>query len=1096
MRKYFLAMLFLPVFAFSVSAQEAPAPIADEAIKATIVATVEVYNAQILSQDADGIKIGFDLFNQENVQPDIQYSVSLIKEDGDNQETVDTKVYLEKITLGVKQTVSKNITYQPPKYLSGNYQLWLIAKNGSGLTLGLSNLGEVSLSGNNEFVEVDFASCRYSINEQPAQSDALILEEKDQLEAVCEITNHFPRNIHVFPVINIFQKSLFGKKIIETKDDQAIFFESGEKKTISFSIPKVDNLQYYLANLKLAENEQIVSNEINFNFFRKGDAVSIENLRLNKDYYQKGEIAEAVFFLMSSSDSKIFVDFSITGEKNNSCIKQETRELDAKNITPTLAFPIISECANPKVAVQIKDGKGKILDEKEVSIISRSISQSTASEKNDAPISGVILFAIAFTVALLLVVFFAKKNGLIKMIFFFLLAGGMFFGGGEAKAWTAALPNADCADPVQGTWGSISPGTATVSFNKNSYTPGESITVNGSVTTYTESYLTTQCTKSTGVYSVVGSIGVGGIKVDHDSPTVSISPASKYDKIVIGQNISLGETINKSISTIAPSVPGSYYGGVYFCASYMTYCGGWGGVIPYTVVAPTCTGSIPSSASAYDSEESSSLIANSPWAYSASDTSTKCQYKCNSGYSWSGSSCVAVAASYSCTGSIPSSASAYDSEESSSLTANSPWSYSASDTSTKCQYKCNSGYSWNGSSCVALPAKPTGLSAICNSAGTSATITWDASSGATEYATRYDRNTSSWSGDCYNLNTGDYCGRDSGRSYTAATTPGNPNDFWVHACNSAGDCSNPTDIIFTCNAPASYSCTGSIPSNASMFDGDNIGLTANTPYTHWVTDTGTRCQYHCNSGYSWSGSSCVAVAASYSCTGSIPSNASMFSGDNIGLTANTPYTHWVTDTGTRCQYHCNSGYSWNGSSCVAVPPVGLNQITANPVSISEGESTVIDWNSSYNTARIGYKFRADYNGTDFGSTAINQLTSWAGASGSKSRTLYNSGRYKFILYSDNYTTELDYVYVDVNNSCSYSNYQCISSVNIDCGISSNCGSTATTTKTCVATNSCTGGTDTRPNSECNDCASSSTSTCPSCPSSSGGSNSNWIEVAP
>ncbi len=63
--------------------------------------------------------------------------------------------------------------------------------------------------------------------------------------------------------------------------------------------------------------------------------------------------------------------------------------------------------------------------------------------------------------------------------------------------------------------------------------------------------------------------------------------------------------------------------------------------------------------------------------------------------------------------------------------------------------------------------------------------------------------------------------------------------------------------------------------------------------------------------------SCISV-----CTGTIPTNATMFVGDDVSLTANTPYTYWATDTGTRCQYSCSSGYIWNGLSCVPTPVDG------------------------------------------------------------------------------------------------------------------------------------------------------------------------------
>ncbi len=66
------------------------------------------------------------------------------------------------------------------------------------------------------------------------------------------------------------------------------------------------------------------------------------------------------------------------------------------------------------------------------------------------------------------------------------------------------------------------------------------------------------------------------------------------------------------------------------------------GAIEYTSTTTThsCTGSIPTNAFAYDSEESTGLAIDTPWTYSATDTATKCQCHCNSGYSWIGGACV------------------------------------------------------------------------------------------------------------------------------------------------------------------------------------------------------------------------------------------------------------------------------------------------------------------------------------------------------------------------------------------------------------------------------------------------------------------------
>ncbi len=58
---------------------------------------------------------------------------------------------------------------------------------------------------------------------------------------------------------------------------------------------------------------------------------------------------------------------------------------------------------------------------------------------------------------------------------------------------------------------------------------------------------------------------------------------------------------------------------------------------------------------------------------------------------------------YSCTGTMPSNAAAYDTEESTGLTADTAWAYSTTDTAEKCEFHCDPGFSWDGSSCKIEP---------------------------------------------------------------------------------------------------------------------------------------------------------------------------------------------------------------------------------------------------------------------------------------------------------------------------------------------------------------------------------------------------------
>jgi hypothetical protein len=65
---------------------------------------------------------------------------------------------------------------------------------------------------------------------------------------------------------------------------------------------------------------------------------------------------------------------------------------------------------------------------------------------------------------------------------------------------------------------------------------------------------------------------------------------------------------------------------------------------------------------------------------------------------WDGCEWLVGIKPYECTGTRPANTSIH-SGDTTSLTANTPWTYSATNTTPKCQYYCRSGYTWNGSLC-------------------------------------------------------------------------------------------------------------------------------------------------------------------------------------------------------------------------------------------------------------------------------------------------------------------------------------------------------------------------------------------------------------
>ena len=121
---------------------------------------------------------------------------------------------------------------------------------------------------------------------------------------------------------------------------------------------------------------------------------------------------------------------------------------------------------------------------------------------------------------------------------------------------------------------------------------------------------------------------------------------------------------------------------------------------------------------------------------------------------------------------------------------------------------------------------------------------------------------------------------------------------------------NPSSFACT-----TYSCTGTNPTNATLCTGDNQSLIANAANQMVGTcSSGTKCEYTCNSGYGLVNGACVAFA----CTGNIPANATLCTGDNQSLTANAANQIVSTcNSGTKCEYTCNSNYALVNGACVA-----------------------------------------------------------------------------------------------------------------------------------------------------------------------------------
>ena len=364
-----------------------------------------------------------------------------------------------------------------------------------------------------------------------------------------------------------------------------------------------------------------------------------------------------------------------------------------------------------------------------------------------------------------------------------------------------------------------------------------------------------------------------------------------------------------------------------------------------------CTGSMPTGGELYSGDDAS-LGADTPYTYSGSNTSAKCQYYCGSGYTWTGMTCQPVAATGSITApgcTIASGASTCNSTISWTTTgASAPRMYqeavqfstSASGSQARtlqfgsnnfslydggtlldskiANANCIAGTSWNGSSCQ--PGAPTVID-FTNTGpilvGQTATLQYNVSGWDTCQITRHPEGTNLGSSFGGNIGIGSRLSDVLSATRTYRLT-----------CTSAvsGTQFRDTVVVVGVGTPtislSSTSCT--IPVGQS-----NCGPTLVT-WTNATTPTAIKYTYtNPGPGTLYNGTTTLSSATNGSTTQSIYYGSNnVFWNDQGGVASPVAFA-----TGS-----CAAGSTWNGALCQAVGVSGTIMTFTNPCIIAVGQS--------------------------------------------------------------------------------------------------------------------------------------------------------------
>ena len=350
--------------------------------KAVTVATVNIYNAKIVSQSGNDFTIAFDLNNRTGVQPGIKYEVSLQRMvEGAAPVVMDRKVYAETIALGENETKHMEVIYGAPRFLSGTYALMVYAKNADGFPLGLARLGNVTVASSGERIVVDTSSCYLTVQEdkQPVTYDLIQgvdVLSAEHLVAHCGVKNESKQAVTAVPMFTTHYRTVFGNKVGEVKAE-AMTFAAGETKIVDIEIPKQNDPQAYDVVFGFVDAQgNDVSNKAAFHYVVAGQTATIQNVVFDKDSYARSDVAKIGFLVTGPASSfpnsrtgrlsqeGMVVEMQLIDKNEKACaepIKQ------AGILNTEITIPVIADCSGPQLDVAVKDKDGKLLVERRFS---------------------------------------------------------------------------------------------------------------------------------------------------------------------------------------------------------------------------------------------------------------------------------------------------------------------------------------------------------------------------------------------------------------------------------------------------------------------------------------------------------------------------------------------------------------------------------------------------------------------------------------------------------------------------------------------------------------------------------------------------------
>ncbi|MEI6304878.1 MAG: hypothetical protein WCP09_02550 [Candidatus Taylorbacteria bacterium] len=333
-------------------------------VEPTTVASLSIENLKYSYDNVTRqVLVFFDLVNDQESIPDVNYSLSIISDNGIRKDFV----YNKNIFLAKGASVSQGINEIVPEYIFGNITLLLQAKSSSGVPLGVRIRKGIEIKPTLNTAYLDSSSCYLSVADSTKYNltQGVDIDPTEQLYINCSVINILKNPYTLVPKIKTYERSISGKLVEESKLSET--FIDKATSTVKILIPVPNKPQAYTSILSL-NSGGISIGEVSLHYVVRGESGTASLVQMDKLSYLSGDIAKAKILWSPRADSFPGARASSTDASGSfmgklSILKSGTPCADPVTFSPSktadqnieLDVPITTDCNGYETKVEVKD---------------------------------------------------------------------------------------------------------------------------------------------------------------------------------------------------------------------------------------------------------------------------------------------------------------------------------------------------------------------------------------------------------------------------------------------------------------------------------------------------------------------------------------------------------------------------------------------------------------------------------------------------------------------------------------------------------------------------------------------------------------------